>query len=125
MQTGAKVRIMGPNYVPGQKKDLYIKTVQRTVLCMGRRQEAVEDVPCGAGHARGPTACGGCAGRARRRVRPPRGALCRACPAAAGPRQSLLSCLACLHGSHFVCVEEHMCVEQNFIFTGDGFGGAL
>ena len=46
--TGAKVRIMGPNYIPGQKKDLYIKTVQRTVLCMGRRQEAVEDVPCGA-----------------------------------------------------------------------------
>ena len=45
--TGRKVRIMGPNYVPGQKKDLYIKTVQRTVLCMGRRQEAVEDVPCG------------------------------------------------------------------------------
>ena len=46
-QTGVKVRIMGPNYIPGQKKDLYVKTVQRTVLCMGRRQEAVEDVPCG------------------------------------------------------------------------------
>ena len=46
--TGAKVRIMGPNYIAGQKKDLYVKTVQRTVLCMGRRQEAVEDVPCGA-----------------------------------------------------------------------------
>jgi hypothetical protein len=45
--TGAKVRIMGPNFIPGQKKDLYVKTVQRTVLCMGRRQEAVEDVPCG------------------------------------------------------------------------------
>ncbi|KAI3426362.1 hypothetical protein D9Q98_008734 [Chlorella vulgaris] len=45
--TGKKVRIMGPNYVPGTKKDLYVKTVQRTVLCMGRRQEAVEDVPCG------------------------------------------------------------------------------
>jgi len=44
---GLQVRIMGPNYVPGQKKDLYVKTVQRTVLCMGRRQEAVEDVPCG------------------------------------------------------------------------------
>ena len=42
-----QVRIMGPNYVPGTKKDLYIKSVQRTVLCMGRRQEAVEDVPCG------------------------------------------------------------------------------
>ncbi len=40
------------------------------------------------------------------------GGLCMACPAAAGPRQSLLSCLACLHGSHVVCVEEHMCVEQ-------------
>ena len=38
---------MGPNFVPGTKKDLYVKTVQRTVLCMGRRQEAVEDVPCG------------------------------------------------------------------------------
>lgn len=34
--TGQKVRIMGPNYIPGSKKDLYIKTVQRTVLCMGR-----------------------------------------------------------------------------------------
>jgi len=45
--TGQKVRIMGPNYVPGTKKDLYIKAVQRTVLCMGRRQDAVEDVPCG------------------------------------------------------------------------------
>mmetsp|Transcript_38624 Transcript_38624/g.74033 ORF Transcript_38624/g.74033 Transcript_38624/m.74033 type:complete len:844 (+) Transcript_38624:80-2611(+) len=47
VSTGMKVRIMGPNYVPGQKKDLYIKNVQRTVLCMGRRQDAVEDVPCG------------------------------------------------------------------------------
>ncbi|GLC45091.1 hypothetical protein PLESTB_001467300 [Pleodorina starrii] len=45
--TGAKVRIMGANYVPGEKKDLYNKSVQRTVLCMGRKQEAVEDVPCG------------------------------------------------------------------------------
>lgn len=34
--TGQKVRILGPNYVPGSKKDLFIKTVQRTVLCMGR-----------------------------------------------------------------------------------------
>lgn len=45
--TGLKVRIMGPNFVPGEKKDLYTKSVQRTVLCMGRRQDAVEDVPCG------------------------------------------------------------------------------
>merc|ERR1712139_469088 len=45
--TGHKVRIMGANYVPGEKKDLFTKSVQRTVLCMGRRQEAVENVPCG------------------------------------------------------------------------------
>jgi len=42
-----KVRIMGPNYVPSGKKDLYTKSVQRTVIWMGRRQESVEDVPCG------------------------------------------------------------------------------
>ncbi|KAL2642591.1 hypothetical protein R1flu_010178 [Riccia fluitans] len=47
VSTGLKVRIMGPNYVPGQKKDLYVKSVQRTVIWMGRRQESVEDVPCG------------------------------------------------------------------------------
>jgi elongation factor 2 len=42
-----KVQIMGPNYVPGQKKDLYVKNVQRTVIWMGKKQESVEDVPCG------------------------------------------------------------------------------
>ena len=47
VSTGSKVRILGPNYVPGEKKDVYTKAVQRTVLCMGRKQEAVEDVPCG------------------------------------------------------------------------------
>ncbi|XP_052145328.1 elongation factor 2-like [Oryza glaberrima] len=45
--TGMKVRIMGPNYAPGQKKDLYVKNVQRTVIWMGKKQESVEDVPCG------------------------------------------------------------------------------
>ncbi|VAH97594.1 unnamed protein product [Triticum turgidum subsp. durum] len=45
--TGMKVRIMGPNFVPGQKKDLYVKSVQRTVIWMGKKQESVEDVPCG------------------------------------------------------------------------------
>ena len=58
--TGAKVRIMGPNYIPGQKKDLYIKTIQRTVLCMGRRQEAVESVPCGERPGCSPTQLEGC-----------------------------------------------------------------
>ena len=44
--TGQKVRILGPNYLPGSKKDLYIKTVQRTVLCMGR--SAADSLPCSA-----------------------------------------------------------------------------
>jgi elongation factor 2 len=47
ISTGHKVRVMGANFVPGCKKDLFIKSVQRTVLCMGRRQDAVDDVPCG------------------------------------------------------------------------------
>jgi len=45
--TGQKVRIMGPNFVPGKKEDLYIKPIQRTILMMGRYIEAIEDVPCG------------------------------------------------------------------------------
>ncbi|KAG2679721.1 hypothetical protein I3843_11G064500 [Carya illinoinensis] len=47
VSTGLKVRIMGPNFVPGEKKDLYVKSVQRTVIWMGKKQETVEDVPCG------------------------------------------------------------------------------
>jgi len=47
VSTGQKVRIMGPNYVPGQKKDLYVKGIQRTVLMMGGKVEPVPDVPCG------------------------------------------------------------------------------
>jgi elongation factor 2 len=42
-----QVRIMGSNYVPGEKKDLYTKPVECTVLCMGRKLVAVKDVPCG------------------------------------------------------------------------------
>ncbi|MCO5614851.1 hypothetical protein L7F22_069135 [Adiantum nelumboides] len=38
---------MGPNYVPSQNKYLYVKNEQRTVIWMGKRQEFVEDVPCG------------------------------------------------------------------------------
>merc|ERR1712223_265136 len=45
--TGQKVRIMGPNFVPGKKDDLYIKQIQRTILMMGRFVEQIEDVPCG------------------------------------------------------------------------------
>ena len=38
---------MGPNFVPGKKEDLYEKSIQRTILMMGRYIEAIEDVPCG------------------------------------------------------------------------------
>merc|ERR1712013_753913 len=43
--TGQKARIMGPNFVPGKKEDLYEKSIQRTILMMGGRVEAIEDVP--------------------------------------------------------------------------------
>merc|ERR1712223_750970 len=45
--TGLKARIMGPNLVPGKKDDLYLKSIQRTILMMGRYTEPIEDVPCG------------------------------------------------------------------------------
>jgi len=45
--TGMKARIMGPNYIPGKKDDLYEKTIQRTILMMGGKVEAIEDVPAG------------------------------------------------------------------------------
>merc|ERR1712025_811318 len=42
-----KCRIMGPNFVPGKKDDLYLKSIRRTILMMGRYTEPIEDVPCG------------------------------------------------------------------------------
>jgi elongation factor 2 len=45
--TGQKVRIMGPHYKPGGKEDLNVKSIQRTVLMMGRTTEQIADVPCG------------------------------------------------------------------------------
>ncbi|KAI9316491.1 elongation factor 2 [Dichotomocladium elegans] len=47
VRAGLKVRIMGPNYEPGSKTDLSIKSIQRTVLMMGRTTEAIEDCPAG------------------------------------------------------------------------------
>merc|ERR1719363_45730 len=45
--TGQKVRIQGPHYTPGSKEDLNVKSIQRTVLMMGRSVEQIADVPCG------------------------------------------------------------------------------
>jgi elongation factor 2 len=47
VSTGLKCRIMGPNYVPGKKEDMYEKSIQRTILMMGRFVEAITDVPAG------------------------------------------------------------------------------
>jgi elongation factor 2 len=45
--SGQKVRIMGANYKPGKKEDLFEKNITRTVLMMGRTAESIPDVPCG------------------------------------------------------------------------------
>jgi elongation factor 2 len=47
VRTGMKARIMGPNYLPGKKEDLFCKNIQRTMIMMASRTEAVDDVPCG------------------------------------------------------------------------------
>jgi hypothetical protein len=64
------VRILGPNYVPGKKTDLWVKNIQRTIIMMGRYVEQVQDIPAGQSGSRltdrerGPstwlTACGLC-----------------------------------------------------------------
>eukprot|EP00611_Tribonema_gayanum_P020160 TRINITY_DN3625_c0_g1_i1.p1 TRINITY_DN3625_c0_g1~~TRINITY_DN3625_c0_g1_i1.p1 ORF type:complete len:900 (+),score=397.26 TRINITY_DN3625_c0_g1_i1:89-2701(+) len=45
--TGQRVRILGPNYVPGKKTDLWVKNIQRTIIMMGRYVEQVQDIPAG------------------------------------------------------------------------------
>jgi elongation factor 2 len=47
IKTGQKARIMGPNYVPGSKSDLYVKGIQRVMLMMAGKTESIDDVPCG------------------------------------------------------------------------------
>ncbi|KAF7793408.1 hypothetical protein EIP86_004520 [Pleurotus ostreatoroseus] len=47
VRAGPKVRIQGPNYVPGKKDDLFVKSIQRTILMMGRYVEPIEDCPSG------------------------------------------------------------------------------
>jgi elongation factor 2 len=47
VRSGPKIRIQGPNYLPGKKEDLFIKSIQRTILMMGRYIEPIEDCPAG------------------------------------------------------------------------------
>jgi len=45
--SGFKCRIMGPNFIPGKNEDLNVKSIQRTVLMMGRYTEHIDTVPAG------------------------------------------------------------------------------
>eukprot|EP00808_Paulinella_micropora_P024354 g60066.t1 len=47
LKAAATVRIQGPEYKPGSKKDLFVKKIQRVVLMMGRTVEQLNDCPCG------------------------------------------------------------------------------
>ncbi|KAG5221395.1 Elongation factor [Salix suchowensis] len=47
VRAGLNVRIQGPNYVPGGKTDLFLKSVQRTVLMMGKNVEPIDSCPAG------------------------------------------------------------------------------
>ncbi|KAJ0406923.1 hypothetical protein P43SY_001774 [Pythium insidiosum] len=47
VSTGQKVRMLGPNYVPGKKTDLWVKNIQRTIIMMGRYVEQTPDIPAG------------------------------------------------------------------------------
>ena len=47
IKTGQEIRIMGPDYEHGKKRDLYVKKIQRTLLMMGRYVEQIADCPAG------------------------------------------------------------------------------
>ena len=41
------IRILGPNYIPGKDKDLYIKRIKRLLIIKQRKVEDIYSVPCG------------------------------------------------------------------------------
>merc|ERR1719158_1893784 len=47
VKTGQTIRILGPDYEVGKKKDLYVKKVQRVLLMMGRYVEQLDSCPAG------------------------------------------------------------------------------
>jgi elongation factor 2 len=47
VKSGPRIRIQGPNYIPGKKDDLFVKSIQRTILMMGRYIEPIVDCPAG------------------------------------------------------------------------------
>ncbi|AIB09773.1 elongation factor EF-2 (nucleomorph) [Lotharella oceanica] len=47
VKSGMKIRIMGNSFIKGSVKDLFLTTVHRVILCMGRKFEPIEEIPCG------------------------------------------------------------------------------
>ena len=47
VQAGQKARLMTPDYIPGNKLGLYLKSIQRVVIMMGRYTEDVQSIPAG------------------------------------------------------------------------------
>ncbi|KAG1720110.1 P-loop containing nucleoside triphosphate hydrolase protein [Suillus occidentalis] len=47
IRSGPKIRTQGLNFVPGKKDNLFIKSIQRTVLMMGRYIKPIEYFPAG------------------------------------------------------------------------------
>ncbi len=47
VSAGKKVRIMGPNFKENKTDDLFEKTIQRTVVWMGKKAEEIGCIPCG------------------------------------------------------------------------------
>jgi elongation factor 2 len=47
LRVGAKIRIQGPEYTPGKKRDLYVKATQRPVFMMGFNVEDILECPAG------------------------------------------------------------------------------
>ncbi|ELA46471.1 small GTP-binding protein domain [Vavraia culicis subsp. floridensis] len=47
IKPGMKVRIQGPDYTLGSKTDLHVKTIQRTVVMMGRVVKDIDECPAG------------------------------------------------------------------------------
>jgi elongation factor 2 len=47
VSTGQEIRIYGPDYEHGGRKDLYQKKIQRTLLMMGRYVEQIPNCPAG------------------------------------------------------------------------------
>lgn len=47
LKVGQKVKILAPNFVPGEHHDIYEKVISAPVIMMGKNSMTVQEVPCG------------------------------------------------------------------------------